>query len=83
MYQLPYHFGYDKNTNLGAYYDQNLYLILDQADRALYRDVYPEMATIRFESQDFAQLEKDSSLDKLYCNGGLVTYYMHGHTKIH
>jgi hypothetical protein len=77
-YQLPYHFGYEQTLRLGDYYDQDLYLPLDSQDRKLYRDVYPEISTIRFELQDFMQLESDTSVDKLYSNGGLDTFYIHG-----
>jgi len=76
-YQFPYHFGYDKDTNLGKHYDQDIYMVLNQADRVLYQDVYPEIAGIRFEPQDFERLENDASIDKLYNNEGFDIYYIH------
>ncbi len=43
----------------------------------IYKDLYPEMADIRFQSQDFIKLEEDDSIDKLYTNTGLDFFYVH------
>jgi hypothetical protein len=77
-FKLPWHFGYDQGKILGQYYVKDIYLVLNQMDRSIYTDLYPEMAKMRFEAQDFTQLENDSSVDKLYANGGFDTYYVHG-----
>jgi hypothetical protein len=76
--KLPYHFGYDNSVNLGIYFVNNLYLVIDQKDRSLYRDVYPELAKFRFEEQDFIRLESDNSIDRIYGNGNLVLYNIRG-----
>jgi hypothetical protein len=76
--KLPWHFGYELSAELGQNYYHDLYLILNQVDRSVYTDLFPEMAGIRFENSDFAKLEQDKSVDKLYTNGGIDSYYIHG-----
>jgi hypothetical protein len=76
--KIPFHFGYDKSEYFGSSYQQNLYFVVNQLDRSIYQDVYPEMAKIRFEPQDFSQLETDPSVDKLYTNAGFDTFFIHG-----
>jgi hypothetical protein len=73
---LPWHFGYDQRSELKDWYTQDAYLLLDQADKALYQQVYPELQNIRFTPADFAKLDQDPSLSKLYSNGGLTVYYV-------
>jgi hypothetical protein len=75
--QPPYHFNYDKNTRLGESYQEDYYLVLNQQDRLLYTEVWPEMAEYRFYPQDFEKLEQDPSVDKLYASSGLDIWYIH------
>jgi hypothetical protein len=74
--RIPYHFGYDENINLGDYYDDNIYMVLNCEDRILYKEVFPEVAHLRFIDDDFNKLDKDYSLTKLYENGGFDSYYI-------
>jgi hypothetical protein len=53
-------------------------LILNQPDRLQYVELYPQMAQFRFYPSDFARLEDDTTLDKVYLNGGLDVWYIHG-----
>jgi len=76
--QLPFHFGYDKNPTLGSFYCHDTYLVLNEKDSRIYQDMYPEMAKIRFLPEDFENLNRDTSLDRLYANGGFDSYYIHG-----
>jgi hypothetical protein len=76
--RVPFHLGYDKSDLLGNYYQNDLYLVLKQLDKVIYREVYPEIASIRFEPQDFEKLETDPSIQSIYTNGGLDIYYVRG-----
>jgi len=74
---LANHFGYDKESTLGSSYPADKYLVLKELDEAMYSEVYPSLAEIRFMPVDFAQLEHDPSLDKLYSNGGADNWFVH------
>ena len=71
---MPYHFGYSEKTELGEWYSQQSYLLLDQEDRLFFQDVLPEMQQSRFTPQDFDKLKQDPSLNLVYSNGGLDIY---------
>jgi len=73
----PYHFGYDAYQTLGESYPEDAYLAITQLDKAIYSEVYPKMASIRFEPQDFERLEHDHSLDKFYSNGEFEIWWVH------
>lgn len=73
----PYHFGYDKHSTLGQSYDGDTYLIMPTRFRKAYVETWPEIAELRFLPEDFAKLEADRSVDKLYSNSGLDVYYIH------
>ncbi len=75
--KLPFHFGYDKGKRLGEFYDKNTYLVLNKKDQLIYREVYPDMADIRFTSSDFEKLDEDDSLNKLYENGEFTMRYIY------
>jgi hypothetical protein len=71
---MPYHFGYSEKTELGEWYSQQSYLLIDQEDRLFFQDVLPEMQQSRFTPQDFDKLKQDPSLILVYSNGGLDIY---------
>lgn len=75
--KIPFHFGYNDNINLGDYYDENIYMVLTYRDRILYKEVFPEIAHIRFTDDDFDKLDVDNSLTKFYENGCFDSYYIH------
>lgn len=72
--KVPYHFGYDTNSSLGDFYNSSTFLILTSQDRIIYHEIYPEIESLRYLPQDFARLAQDSTLDKLFSNGGLDVY---------
>lgn len=76
--KVPFHFGYDRLSTLGYWYSEDIYLVLNEKDRRLYQEVFPEIAELRFLPEDFVMLEHDLSVDKLYSNGGFDSYYIHG-----
>ncbi len=71
-----WHFGYDKYSTLGQSYAQNTYMVLAGRDKSIYRDIHPRMAEIRFLPQDFERVSYDTTVDKLYSNGGLDVYFI-------
>jgi len=74
--QIPWHFGYDTKQNLGQFFDNDTYMLLSGRDRVIYQDIWPEMASIRLQPQDFNKIEEDNSINKLYSNDGLDVYYV-------
>ena len=73
---LPWHLGYDRYTNLGDYFDANIYVVLRDLNRKVYTEVYPQMANIRLLPGDFDKLEQDSTVSRLYDNGAFEVYYV-------
>jgi len=73
----PWHFGYDEQPRLGASYNEDEYMILATWGRLLYVEIYPDMAELRYSQEDFVNLEKDPSVDRVYSNSGLDVYYVH------
>jgi len=71
---MPYHFGYSEKAELGEWYSQQSYLLINQEDRLFFQDVLPEMQQSRFTPQDFDKLNQDPSLNLVYSNGGLDIY---------
>jgi len=77
-FAAPYHFAYDVYPRLGESYERDVYLVLTQRDRLYYVDCFPEIAHLRFSPSDFAELECDPTVDRLYANGGeLDAYFIH------
>jgi hypothetical protein len=72
-----WHFGYTQYATLGEQYDLDQYMVVNQQDRRIYIDIYPEMAEIRFLPDDFSKLEADPTVNKVYYDDGLSIYYVH------
>jgi hypothetical protein len=72
--KVPWHFGYDEINQFGGWFTHKAYLVIDQADRVLYQEIYPEMQSIRLTPADFDRLNQDTSLQRLFSNGGLDVY---------
>jgi len=72
--RLPYHFGYDNYKTLGQQFAEGTYMVLTDRDKSIYKDIYPEMAKIRFLPQDFEMVNSDITMDKLYTNTGSDVY---------
>ena len=73
---LPFHLGYDLNEQLGQYYETEIYIVLTELSRNVYRDIYPKLAPIRALPSDFEKIENDSSASRLYSNGKYEVYYI-------
>lgn len=71
----PDHFGYDRADALGAFYEQDRYLMVNR----LAEETYPKQFSgyeeyWRFTPDDFDQLSHDRSVSRIYDNGELRTY---------
>ena len=78
---LPDHFGYDKHSNLGMWYEKDRYLIIDQMSKIHYEKVIPEYREAwRWSSEDFNKLDDDYSVLRIYDNGGFWIFYIRGMT---
>lgn len=68
-------FGYNStNSIISTYYYNDVYFIILDRDRLLYVDVFPEMAHVRWTSDDFKLIDTDVSVNQIYSNEGLVVY---------
>jgi len=75
----PDHFGYENNATLGASYGEDRYLVVTELGRERYPKLYPDYEeSWRFHPDDFRQLERDSTVDRVYDNGEFDLYYVHG-----
>lgn len=73
--QISDHFNYSFNKYLGESYTENRYSVITMFDRTIYDTVWKIIG--RFHKEDFENLEKDSSVDKLYSNGEVSAWYIH------
>lgn len=74
--KVPYHFGYDSNPHLSSYFYNNVYLVANELDKSLYKDLFPQMAEIRWIPSDFEKLNKDSSIMKIYSSKKVDIFYI-------
>lgn len=74
---LPWHLGYEEYSTIGESYEKDVYVVFSQMSRRVYVDVYPEMAELRILPSDFAKMDNDPTVDKLYENGGFDVWYVH------
>jgi hypothetical protein len=71
------HFSYDQYETLGESFAGDRYMMSRQEFiEIVYTDLYPQIG--RFTEDDFAKLEGDFSVDKLYNNGELQVWYVRG-----
>jgi hypothetical protein len=73
----PYHFGYDRTDELGELVGTDYYMLINQEDKVLYTDIWPEIVDERFTRQAFARLHSDPSLELIYSNAGLDIWHIH------
>ena len=70
------HFGYSDFGTLGEQYSQDTYAAITAADSMVYDTVWKDVG--RFSQVDFAHLQEDSTVMKLYANGELDVYLIRG-----
>ncbi len=74
--QLPDHLGYDKGLRLGENFPADAYAIVTEEDRITYSTVWKIVD--RYRESDFAKLETDNTVSKLYSNGEMDLLYVRG-----
>jgi len=77
--KIPDHFNYTVNNKLGKSYIKDYYAVITEFDKQMYDTVWKDVG--RFNKEDFEKLETDSSVDKLYSNGGDIVWYIHANLK--
>ena len=70
------HFGYGDYATLGEQYLEDTYLAIPASDTIIYDTVWKEVG--RFSQDDFARLQEDSTVVKLYANGESDVYLIRG-----
>ena len=76
---VPDHFNYSHCETLCESFEGDRYMrSREKFIELLYTELYPQIG--RFTKYDFAKLERDSSVDKLYNNGDVQVWYVHGQT---
>lgn len=69
------HFGYNNtNSMLSTYYKSDVYFVILSKDKSIYVDIFPEMAKIRLNLDDFERINTDMSVNKIYCDNELTVY---------
>lgn len=72
------HFGYHTGRPLGDRYNMNIYLILNDLGRMLYKEILPDYKEYwRYYPEDFIKLNTDSTVSKFYDNHDLTVYLVH------
>jgi len=74
--QIPDHFGYGVYPTLGDQYSKDTYAAITAYDTTVYDTVWKQVG--RFTRSDFAQLQEDPTVAKIYTNGELKVYLIHG-----
>jgi hypothetical protein len=79
---LPEHFGYNKCSNLGMWYEDDRYLIVNQMSKIHYEKAIPEYREAwRWTPEDFNKLDNDNSVSHIYDNGGFWIFYIRSMTR--
>lgn len=68
------HFGFDSYSNIGHEYSEDKYLLLSKYDEALYFYLYPNSTL--YNHNDFLQIEKDTTVFKIYNNNEFKVYFI-------
>ena len=74
--RVPYHFGYENKSSLSDYYNQSLYMGINEKDKSIYVDVFSKMADIRWTQNDFEKLDGDISIEKIYSSKKFEVFYI-------
>jgi hypothetical protein len=71
---LPLHLGYDRYGEMREAAGRDVYVVVSERTRGLYRDVYPQLAGERLTEGDLGRMGKDGSLSKVYTNGDVEVW---------
>jgi hypothetical protein len=72
--QFQDHLGYDEYATIGAQYSSDKYSMIGKKDRIIYSTVWEAVG--RHTKNDFAKLEEDHTVNKLYTNNEIDIYYV-------
>jgi hypothetical protein len=73
------HFGYRQKDTFGASYEDDRYLVSHTLSRVIYTEAIPKYkAGWRWAPEDFARLESDPTVSRLYDSGGFEVFYVEG-----
>jgi hypothetical protein len=76
---IPERFNYNEGPSLGADYADDSYLTVTRRGRFLYPELFPNYREYwRYNSADFARLERDQTVDRIYDNGDYKQYRVRG-----
>lgn len=77
--RLPAHFNYTSYSHLGHSFMNETYLTITQKGRVLYPGVHPKYPeNWKFTPEDFQQLERDSTVARVYTSGDYDQYLING-----
>ncbi|HEY83011.1 MAG TPA: hypothetical protein G4O01_06990 [Dehalococcoidia bacterium] len=71
---IPDHFNYQNYRTLGESFAESGYMMLSEFDRLLYQYAWKRVG--RFKQEDFARLEQDPTIDRLYTNGEFDVWFV-------
>lgn len=74
--KVPFHFEYNNNSSLSAYYKKDVYFEIMEKEKITYLETLPEIADFRWTSDDFKKIEIDKDIDKIYSNSQFNAYYI-------
>lgn len=78
---VPDHFNYAQYSTLGKSFTGDRYMLTrEEVVEMLYTELWPQIG--KFNRDDFAKLRDDPSVDKLYDNGEMQTWYVHGQSHV-
>ncbi|MXR52988.1 hypothetical protein GRX03_15420 [Halovenus sp. WSH3] len=76
---IPARFNYTERPSLGASYSEDAYLTVTRRGRILYPELFPGYRDDwRYTPSDFARLERDRTVDRIYDNGDYNQYRIRG-----
>lgn len=76
---IPERFNYTERPLLGMSYENDAYLTITRRGRNLYPELFPDYReNWRYTPGDFARLEGDRTVDRIYDNGDYNQYRIHG-----
>lgn len=72
----PYHFGYQNSTSLSNFYSKDFYMVVNQKEKLIYAEIFPDMAQYRWYPQDFDSLNSDPGINKIYSNNQIDLWFI-------
>ena len=76
---MPHHFNYGNESLLAKTLKKNMYLIINKKTELISTEVYPEYEDRWvFHPDDYAKLESDVSIDRMYHNGEVKIFFVNG-----